>query len=128
MIIKRGDIVMADMQEVSCGSIQKYRRPYLIISNNKANEHSPVVTAVALSSKIWKKPHLPVHCIIRAKCVKTYKEDFEVRDSMALCEQIVSIDKSQIDEIVARVTHHNTIKYLNRCIRNQVGLNNQFNK
>ncbi|MBQ8167628.1 MAG: type II toxin-antitoxin system PemK/MazF family toxin [Lachnospiraceae bacterium] len=128
MIIKRGDIVMADMQEVSCGSIQKYRRPYLIISNNKANMYSPVVTAVALSSKTWKKAYLPVHCIIRKDCIKTIKEDFGVRDSVALCEQIVSIDKSQIEEVVARVTNRNTMKYLNRCIRNQVGLNNQFNK
>ncbi|MBQ9143316.1 MAG: type II toxin-antitoxin system PemK/MazF family toxin, partial [Lachnospiraceae bacterium] len=61
-------------------------------------------------------------------CIKTIKEDFGVRDSVALCEQIVSIDKSQIEEVVARVTNRNTMKYLNRCIRNQVGLNNQFNK
>jgi len=126
--IRRGDIVMADMQEISCGSIQKYRRPYLIISNNKANTHSPVVTAVALSSKIWKKPYLPTHCVIRARSVKKCKEDFEIRDSMALCEQIVSLDKSQIEEVVAKVANRNTMKYLNRCIRNQVGLNNNLNK
>jgi mRNA interferase MazF len=55
MKLNRGDIVIANLESVSKGSIQKYTRPYIIISNNKANQYSPVVTAVAMSTKTWKK-------------------------------------------------------------------------
>ena len=59
MKLNRGDIVIANLESVSKGSIQKYTRPYIIISNNKANQYSPVVTAVAMSTKTWKKKYLP---------------------------------------------------------------------
>ena len=62
MKLNRGDIVIANLESVSKGSIQKYTRPYIIISNNKANQYSPVVTAVAMSTKTWKKKYLPTHC------------------------------------------------------------------
>ena len=54
MKLNRGDIVIANLESVSKGSIQKYTRPYIIISNNKANQYSPVVTAVAMSTKTWR--------------------------------------------------------------------------
>ncbi len=55
MKLNRGDIVIANLESVSKGSIQKYTRPYIIISNNKANQYSPVVTAVAMSTKNMEK-------------------------------------------------------------------------
>lgn len=70
MKLNRGDIVIANLESVSKGSIQKYTRPYIIISNNKANQYSPVVTAVAMSTKTWKKKYLPTHCLIPAAKVK----------------------------------------------------------
>ena len=70
MKLNRGDIVIANLESVSKGSIQKYTRPYIIISNNKANQYSPVVTAVAMSTKTWKKKYLPTHCPIPAAKVK----------------------------------------------------------
>lgn len=88
MKLNRGDIVIANLESVSKGSIQKYTRPYIIISNNKANQYSPVVTAVAMSTKTWKKKYLPTHCLIPAAKVNVIDTDFEVFDSMALCEQI----------------------------------------
>lgn len=104
MKLNRGDIVIANLESVSKGSIQKYTRPYIIISNNKANQYSPVVTAVAMSTKTWKKKYLPTHCLIPAAKVKVTDTDFEVFDSMALCEQIVSIDVNvQIERVVASI-------------------------
>ena len=105
MKLNRGDIVIANLESVSKGSIQKYTRPYIIISNNKANQYSPVVTAVAMSTKTWKKKYLPTHCPIPAAKVKVTDTDFEVFDSMALCEQIVSIDVNvQIERVVASIS------------------------
>ena len=57
---KRGDIYYVDFGEKS-GSKQGGIRPALVVSNNKANKHSPVVTVVPLSARVWKKKYLPTH-------------------------------------------------------------------
>ena len=44
------------------GSKQGGVRPALVVSNNKANKHSPVVTVVPLSARVWKKKYLPTMC------------------------------------------------------------------
>ena len=50
---KRGDIYMARLSaDEDGGSLQEGMRPILIISNDKANEHSPVITIVPLMSKL----------------------------------------------------------------------------
>ncbi len=43
MKLNRGDIVIANLESVSKGSIQKYTRPYIIISNNKANQYTQIL-------------------------------------------------------------------------------------
>lgn len=123
MLVKRGYIIMANMEAVSKGSIQKFKRPYVVISNNMANKHSPVITAVAMTSKVWKKKHLPTHCLIKEEDISKIAEDFQARDSIALCEQIVSIDMSQIEEVVGRISNKKVMRQLDECIKNQVGLN-----
>lgn len=57
---KRGDIYYVDFGEKD-GSKQGGVRPALVVSNNKANKHSPVVTVVPLSARVWKKKYLPTH-------------------------------------------------------------------
>ena len=127
MKVKRGDIIIANLESVSVGSIQKYRRPYLVISNNVANKNSPVITAVALSSKTSKKRYQPTHCYIRKEDITKYKEGFGCRNSIALCEQIVSIDITQIEEVVAKISDKNIMKKINQCLRIQVGMDNKYN-
>lgn len=51
---KRGDIYYVDFGEKD-GSKQGGVRPALVVSNNKANKHSPVVTVVPLSARVWKR-------------------------------------------------------------------------
>ena len=46
---KRGDIYYVDFGE-KAGSKQGGIRPALVVSNNKANKHSPVVTAPTCST------------------------------------------------------------------------------
>ena len=125
---KRGDIVIANLESVSKGSIQKYTRPYIIISNNKANQYSPVVTAVAMSTKTWKKKYLPTHCPIPAAKVKVTDTDFEVFDSMALCEQIVSIDVNvQIERVVASISDTELLDKITECVKIQIGAYEKYN-
>lgn len=54
MRIKRGDIIIADLGQHET-SIQSGIRPCVVMSNNMANKHSPVITVVPLTSKIHKK-------------------------------------------------------------------------
>ena len=113
---------------VSKGSIQKYTRPYIIISNNKANQYSPVVTAVAMSTKTWKKKYLPTHCPIPAAKVKVTDTDFEVFDSMALCEQIVSIDVNvHIERVVASISDTELLDKITECVKIQIGAYEKYN-
>lgn len=128
MDLQRGDIVIANLESVSKGSIQKFRRPYLIISNNKANKYSPVVTAVAMSSKTWKKKYLPTHCKIPTDKVKVTDEEFNLIDSIALCEQIVSIDtENQIEKVVATITDKKLLNAITECVKIQIGAYEKFN-
>lgn len=128
MKLNRGDIVIANLESVSKGSIQKYTRPYIIISNNKANQYSPVVTAVAMSTKTWKKKYLPTHCLIPAAKVRVTDTDFEVFDSMALCEQIVSIDVNvQIERVVASISDTELLDKITECVKIQIGAYEKYN-
>ena len=76
---KRGDIYYVDFGEKD-GSKQGGVRPALVVSNNKANKHSPVVTVVPLSARVWKKKYLPTH-------VQIPKGSGLNKPSMALAEQ-----------------------------------------
>lgn len=66
MEIKRGDIWMVDFgpPEDDEDHLQHSIRPVVIVSNNRANEHSMVLHAVPLTSKIKKKRYMPTHVFI----------------------------------------------------------------
>ena len=66
MKIQRGDILYADLGVQYQGSMQGGMRPVVVVSNNKANKHSTVITVGPLSTKIYKNPSLPTHVFISA--------------------------------------------------------------
>ena len=92
---KRGDIYYVDFGE-KAGSEQGGVRPALVVSNNKANKHSPVVTVIPLSARVWKKKYLPTHVQIPLK-----KSSGLNKPSMALAEQVETLDKT--DRCICRV-------------------------
>jgi mRNA-degrading endonuclease toxin of MazEF toxin-antitoxin module len=81
MEITRGNIILADLGVSEQCSIQRGIRPYVVISNNRANKNSPVITVVPLTTKISKKRHLPTHVFVSA-----YRSEGLDRHSIALCE------------------------------------------
>lgn len=89
--MKRGEIYYIN-SIMAKGSEQKSGRPGIIVSNDKANEHSDVVEIVYLTTK--HKGDLPTHVTIRATGV----------NSIALCEQITSVDKSRIGDYRGKVS------------------------
>lgn len=53
--IVRGDVIYVDLGAKYRGSVQGGIRPVVVISNNRANKYSTVITVVPLSSHISKK-------------------------------------------------------------------------
>jgi mRNA interferase MazF len=89
MNVRRGQIYAAAEMPGCIGSEQMGERPVLIISNNTGNRHAPVVTVAPLTSRISKKG-LPVHVHLQR-----YENNLPF-DSIALLEQISTIDKSRL--------------------------------
>ena len=50
MTIRRGDILWADLGMFPTTSVQGGVRPVIVVSNNKANTYSSVITVVPLTS------------------------------------------------------------------------------
>jgi mRNA interferase MazF len=91
---KRNQIYYANLGDGSTGSEQSGMRPVLIIQNNIGNKYSPTVIVACLTSKIYKN-EIPTHVRINAK------EYNLPSDSLILCEQIKTIDKSRLLNYVA---------------------------
>ena len=96
--IRRGDIIIADLGQHET-SIQSGIRPCVVMSNNMANKHSPVITVVPLTSKIHKKEYLPTHVFLNG-----YRNTGLGCHSLALCEQITSVAFSDILEVTGKVS------------------------
>ena len=78
--IKRGDIIIVDLGQHET-SVQSGIRPCVVMSNDMANRHSPVITVVPLTSKIRKKQYLPTHVFLNR-----YRNSGLECHSLALCE------------------------------------------
>lgn len=106
--IRRGDIYWYEYEGAYL-SEQSGVRPCIIVSNDKANEHSPIITAVPLTTAHKKK--LPTHAIIR----------INGRVSVALCEQIYSISKERIGDYIA-TCDETEMQWIDKCLQIQLGL------
>lgn len=95
MEILRGDIYMADLSPVY-GSEQGGVRPVLIIQNNVGNKFSPTVIVVAITSKLH-KAKIPTHVELSSTCGLPL-------NSIALCEQLRTIDKARLKEKVGSLS------------------------
>jgi mRNA interferase MazF len=88
MIIKRGDIFLANLEPIK-GSEQGGVRPVLIIQNDVSNKYSPVSIVAAITSKVFEKEFSTNVFISR-------KESGLNKDSTILLNQLRTIDKSRL--------------------------------
>jgi len=107
--VKRGDIYFVAGGAVT-GSEQGGDRPAIIVSNNVGNKHAPIVEVVYLTAR--KKTRLPTHVYINSS----------KRPSIALCEQVTTIDKSRLERRFGRVTAKE-LRAIDRAIARSLGLN-----
>lgn len=111
--ILRGDIYRAELSPV-VGSEQGGVRPALVIQNDIGNKHSPTVIVAAITSR--NKPCLPTHISL------TDLQTLE-RNSVALLEQIRTIDKSRLTEYIGSLGAE-TMKAVDAALAVSVGLSN----
>ena len=109
--IKRGEIYYADLQPVY-GSEQGGIRPVIILQNDKGNQHSPTTIVAAITARS-RKAKLPTHVTVMA--------DGLDRKSIALLEQIRTIDKSRLTEFVG-VTDVPTMAQIDKAIVISLGV------
>ena len=94
MEVKRGDIYLADLSPV-IGSEQGGERPVIVVQNNIGNKYSPTIIVIAVSSRCYNK-ELPVHVELQNECL--------AKKSIALLEQVRTIDKSRLIEYIGKVS------------------------
>ena len=94
-MIKRGELYYADLSPV-VGSEQGGVRPILIVQNDTGNKYSPTVIAAAITSQM-NKAKLPTHVEIDAGRYRI------VKNSVVLLEQIRTIDKQRLKDLVCHV-------------------------
>ncbi len=87
---------MAELGPV-IGSEQGGRRPVIIMQNDKGNLHAPTVIAVPLTGSS-RKPPLPTHALL------PQGEGGLWRDSIALCEQVRTLEKTRLSRRIGAVS------------------------
>lgn len=108
-----GDIFWADLEGEAGSSMQAGERPVLVISNNKANEYSPVITIIPITSKMC-KAELPTHVLIKECGLK--------KPSIVLAEQITSINKDRLERKIGSIQHTAYVGLVKKAIGIQLCL------
>ena len=86
MRVYRGEVYLVDFG-IGYGSEQGGVRPAVIVQNNIGNKYSPTTIVVPVTSR-QTKAHIPTHVRVKSACL--------TKRSLALTEQVVTIDKRRI--------------------------------
>lgn len=113
MEIKRGDVVLMNLS--GRGSEQAGLRPCCVVSNEMNNKYSPVLTVVPLTSKLMKR-QLPTHIFLTKEMYPLHT------DSVVLCEQIMTADKTRISGEVLFSLNQLEMKRLDTAMMIQLGV------
>lgn len=119
---KRGDIYSVDFGNNHDSHKQSGIRPAIIVSNNKANANSPVITVVPLSARVWKRRYLPTHVFIPLK-----RGSGLDRPSMALAEQVETLDKRCLGEKIGEISDEMIMEKLTVALQIQIGAYSEYN-
>lgn len=119
---KRGDIYYVDFGQDMRTRKTRGMRPVVVVSNNKANTHSLVITVVPLTSRVGKKQYLPTHVLIPETASNGLN-----RPSMALAEQVEALDKERLMCYKGRVTDQQVMTRITQALQVQLGVFEQYN-
>ena len=95
-VIERGDLFCYDFG-MRDGSLQRGRRPVLVIQDTEFNRRAPTILVAAITT-VMKKPYLPCHIFLGAHYGL-------VRPSMVLLEQIFSVNKKNLGDYIGHLNN-----------------------
>ena len=108
MIVKRGEVYFADL-DPAVGSEQGGFRPVVIIQNDVGN------TSIAALTTNTRHSRMPTHVCVSG-------DDEPLRDSVAMLEQLRTIDKSRLKSYVGKLSEM-TMKKIDSALSISVGAN-----
>ena len=111
MIVKRGEVYFADL-DPAVGSEQGGFRPVVIIQNDIGNTFSTTTIAVTTNTR---HSRMPTHVCVSG-------DDEPLRDSVAMLEQLRTIDKSRLKSYVGKLSEM-TMKKIDSALSISVGAN-----
>lgn len=108
--IERGSVYFADLgqKQSSRDSIQRGRRPVLVVSNNKANTYSTAITIVPLTTR--NKHSLPTHVEFGLS------NHGEMVSNTALCEQVRTINVDQLYFKIGQL-NDSILRKVDKCLK-----------
>lgn len=111
--VRKYDIWLADLPATPESHVQYGTRPVIVVSNNTANKYSPLISVVPLTGTL-KRADIPTHAVIHSR--------FLAQASMALCEQVMTIDKARLKERMGAVEHQHERMAIRHCMQVQLDL------
>ena len=110
MIIKRGEVYFADL-DPAVGSEQGGFRPVVIIQNDVGNTFS--TTTIAALTTNTRHSRMPTHVFVSG-------DNEPLRDSVAMLEQLRTIDKSRLKSYVGKLSEM-TMKKIDSALSVSIG-------
>lgn len=101
--MQRFEIWFAELGDHYGSSVQSGSRPVLVISNDVANRFSSTLTVIPLTT-VQKKLGLPTHIQIAETDFKMLNSHVYLRNSVALAEQVTTIDKKALQNKLGCLT------------------------
>lgn len=111
--VRKYDIWLANLPAVPESHVQRGIRPVIVVSNDTANRYSPIISIVPLTTNL-SRVDMPTHTIIRSRFLRC--------PSMALCEQIMTIDKSRLMNRMGALECLHERLAIRHCVQVQLGL------
>lgn len=122
MDFHRYDVIEAELKiEDNNGSIQKKKRPYVIVSNENGTKYAPIITIMPLTHVI-KRTHLPVH-----ECLDVESGNGLSVYSMVLGEQPQTIDKKEVIRKLGTVKNQAQRNMINKVCFNTFFFGEEIN-
>ena len=82
----------------------------------------PHITVIPLSARVWKKKYLPTHVQIPLK-----KSSGLNKPSMALAEQVETLDKTRLGERIGEVLDDMVMEQITVALQIQIGAYAEYN-
>ncbi len=116
--VRQWEVWYAQLGSHPYSSVQEGERPVLVMSNDQNNRFSNIVTVVPFTTKM-KKLELPSHVLIGK--IEGWDKS---KESLALMEQMTTIDKHRLLSRVGEITDPATREKLTQAVMVQLGINN----